>query len=378
MCRTRAPPSTAFVAASIWSGTGEVKTAPGQAASSMPRPTKPPCIGSWPEPPPEITPTLPWRGASARTTTFGSMTFSRSPCAAAMPASASSTTASAALMSFFIASSHSQGVREQRGVGDCTDRAADERANHRNPRVLPVGRSLARDRQDRVGDARTEVTRGIDRISGRAAQREADGEDQEPNDERRDGRRRATDGEDAKDQHEGADDLADQVRGRVANRRAGAEDGQLEAGIVGGRPVRQVVEPDEDRADERAKELAAEIERDGVPSDSAGIRSANGERQRHGRVDVGSADRSDGIDRDRDRETPSEGDHDPAGVLCLRSREEDAGDDAVAKDDEYRRADRLGQEFVHGSNSLRCELPAPSLAPDLCAVARRARPHPQV
>ena len=40
-------------------------------------------------------------GASARTTTFGSMTLRRSPCAAAMPANASSTTASGALMSFF-------------------------------------------------------------------------------------------------------------------------------------------------------------------------------------------------------------------------------------------------------------------------------------
>ena len=46
---------------------GEVKTSPGQAASSMPGPTKPPCIGSWPEPPPETIATLPATGASART-----------------------------------------------------------------------------------------------------------------------------------------------------------------------------------------------------------------------------------------------------------------------------------------------------------------------
>src|SRR5258707_148040 len=48
MWSTPAPPFTAWVAASIWSGTGEVNTAPGQAASSMPRPTNPPCMGSWP------------------------------------------------------------------------------------------------------------------------------------------------------------------------------------------------------------------------------------------------------------------------------------------------------------------------------------------
>ncbi len=67
MCSTPAPALTALVASSIWSGVGEVNTSPGHAASSMPRPTKPPCIGSWPEPPPEMIPTLPCTGASART-----------------------------------------------------------------------------------------------------------------------------------------------------------------------------------------------------------------------------------------------------------------------------------------------------------------------
>src|SRR3954468_18482680 len=65
MCTTPAPPSTALVAASIWSGTGEVKTSPGQAASSMPSPTKPPCSGSWPEAPPGTRAPLPGGGAPA-------------------------------------------------------------------------------------------------------------------------------------------------------------------------------------------------------------------------------------------------------------------------------------------------------------------------
>src|SRR5580700_9660253 len=51
MWMTPAPPFTALVAASIWSGTGDVNTSPGQAASSMPLPTNPPCSGSCPEPP---------------------------------------------------------------------------------------------------------------------------------------------------------------------------------------------------------------------------------------------------------------------------------------------------------------------------------------
>jgi len=67
---TPAPPSTPLVAARIWSGTGEVKTSPQQAASSMPGPTNPPCKGSWPEPPPETSPTFPGRGGSARNTTL--------------------------------------------------------------------------------------------------------------------------------------------------------------------------------------------------------------------------------------------------------------------------------------------------------------------
>ena len=36
----------------------------------MPAPTKPPCSGSWPEPPPETSPTLPATGASARMTSW--------------------------------------------------------------------------------------------------------------------------------------------------------------------------------------------------------------------------------------------------------------------------------------------------------------------
>src|SRR5690242_4396946 len=66
-------------------------------------PTKPPCIGSWPLPPPLITPTLPWRGASLRITTLLSKsTRMRSPWAASMPCKASATTLSTLLISFFI------------------------------------------------------------------------------------------------------------------------------------------------------------------------------------------------------------------------------------------------------------------------------------
>src|SRR5215211_1517162 len=78
----------------------------------MPGPTKPPWVGSWPEPPPETSATLPDTGASARTTTLDSgRTRIRSECACSMPRSMSSTTLSGALMTFFICSLSSSGER---------------------------------------------------------------------------------------------------------------------------------------------------------------------------------------------------------------------------------------------------------------------------
>src|ERR1700693_2175450 len=101
MCSTPAPPSTAFVAAAIWSGAGEVKSAAEKAASNMPGPTNPPCMGSWRLPPPETSPTLPFLGASLRMMTFGSYsTRIRSAWAAAIPAMASLTSVSGVLINF--------------------------------------------------------------------------------------------------------------------------------------------------------------------------------------------------------------------------------------------------------------------------------------
>src|ERR1700675_2858438 len=111
MWMTPAPPSTALVAASIWSGVGDVNTSPGHAASSMPMPTNPPCIGSCPEPPPDTSATLPLTGASLRTMVYGSyVTLIRSEWAASMPSSASRTTFAGSLMSFFIASPSGRGA----------------------------------------------------------------------------------------------------------------------------------------------------------------------------------------------------------------------------------------------------------------------------
>src|SRR5258706_10917280 len=104
MNSTPRPEWTAAAAASIWSGVGEVKPWPGQAASSMPRPMKPACSGSCPEPPPDNSATfLPAR--SARATKVGSnSTRSRPGCASTRPPSDSRITDSMSLMNFFMLS----------------------------------------------------------------------------------------------------------------------------------------------------------------------------------------------------------------------------------------------------------------------------------
>src|SRR3954464_4684928 len=134
MWSTPAPPSTALVASIIWSGVGEGNTSPGQAASSIPDPTNPPCMGSCPEPPPDTTPTFPSTGASARTTNGGAYdTRTRSPYANSTPSSDSRRTAAGELMSFFIS-----GLREERLECERAQRAAHERPDHRDPRVAPI------------------------------------------------------------------------------------------------------------------------------------------------------------------------------------------------------------------------------------------------
>src|SRR3954470_9431189 len=57
--------------------------------------------------------------------------------------------------------------------------AADDWPDDRNPRVLPVGGTLAGNRQDGVRDARTKIASRIDRVAGRAAEREADAENEQ-------------------------------------------------------------------------------------------------------------------------------------------------------------------------------------------------------
>src|SRR5438093_11095168 len=119
-------------------------------------------------------------------------TRTRSGWAAAIPSSSSRTTSAGSLISFFIApplrrSRRYSGMASQskRALGhEGADDAADHRTRDRDPRVPPVRIALARDRQDEVHDARAEISRRVDRVSGRAAQRQADPEDEQGHEER--------------------------------------------------------------------------------------------------------------------------------------------------------------------------------------------------
>src|SRR3954470_18503354 len=98
-----------------------------------------------------------------------------------MPSSASCTTASGALISFFIGTASREECLERQ----CSQCAARQRSDHRYPRVTPIRRTLAGNREQRMDDARPEVARRIDRVAGRPAQGETYREHEETNDERR-------------------------------------------------------------------------------------------------------------------------------------------------------------------------------------------------
>src|SRR5436309_7281797 len=97
-----------------------------------------------------------------------------------MPRSASRTTSSGELMSFFMARPLEPEPPVVHGPGQDT---TDERPDDGHPRVGPIRRPLARHRQDRVRDARTEVSGRVDRVAGGTAERQADPEDDQADDQ---------------------------------------------------------------------------------------------------------------------------------------------------------------------------------------------------
>src|SRR5262245_22349697 len=107
--------------------------------------------------------------------------------------------------------------------------------------------------------------------------------------------------------------------------------------------MRQIGQPHEDAADERAGRLREHVPGHLRPWELANRRGRN----RDGGVQVRPAHRVDGIDRDRDAARPAGGDDNPPAVLPLRSREDDVGDDAVAEEDEQRGAPDFRENRTH-------------------------------
>jgi hypothetical protein len=146
-----------------------------------------------------------------------------------------------------------------------------------------------------VGYPWAEVARRVDGVAGRTTQREPDAEDEQADKQRVDAtpyHRRGTapdrpsvrnDARDAEDQHEGADDLGDDVRRSVVDRRRGAEHAEFETFVFGLPPVRQVSQPHYDSADEGPEELGDDV---GNYVRQRQL-SRYGKTDGHGRIDVG-------------------------------------------------------------------------------------------
>src|SRR5436190_8590311 len=303
MCRTPAPPSTALVAARIWSGTGEVNTSPGQAASSIPYPTYPPCSGSCPDPPPDTRLTLPGVGPPARVMYRSVVLTDSDGCAAATPASASVSTSSGALISFFTTtpcrwSGHADGFggggvgdrrrldRADEGIGRRGQQAGQEGRDEIHGYLLPQQPLAAA--HGRPGDHRAEVPRGVQcrarHGSDDSDDREYDRRDRQPVPTRRGPAvRRGT--EDHEDQQEGTDQFGEERVPRVARRIAEYAQPRVDARLP-------EYAPDREPARDPAEELRPQVT--GYVRPRRLLRGRQGEGDR--RVDVAAGDVPDGVD----------------------------------------------------------------------------------
>src|SRR5215204_7132265 len=224
-----------------------------------------------------------------------------------------------------------------------------------DPGVTPVAAAFAREGQHSVSDPWAEVTRRVDGVPCRSAEGESDAEDEQADKQRiqtapyyrrgiaRNRPRVRNEARDAEDQHEGTDDLGDDVRRSIVDGRRGAEHAELESLVFGLFPVRQVCQPHEDGADEGTEELRDNKAWNYRPFELAHCRESEG----HGRIDVGAGELSHAVDGHGDGHRPSEGDDDPARVLGLGVPQQHPCDDAVAEDDQDHSPDKLTDICLH-------------------------------
>ena len=142
---------------------------------------------------------------------------------------------------------------------------ADQWAHDGDGSVGPIRVTLAGDGENKVSDARAKVARGIDRVSRGAAERETDGPNENADEIRSDARGHRADGfgghgDGNEHEDKGADDFGDKVSESVADSGGGAEDAELEIGVSGLFPVREILEPDENGSTDGPEELRGDIE----------------------------------------------------------------------------------------------------------------------
>src|SRR5829696_4797139 len=252
---------------------------------------------------------------------------------------------------------HLTSLSEQNNPRHGAEDAADDRPHDRDPGVPPVITAFARDGQHGVGYTRPQVAGGVDSVAGRTTEREPDAYDEQADDQRvqaapyyhrgtaRDRPRVRNDAKDAEDQHEGADDLGDEVRRGVVDGRRGREHAELETFVLGLRPVRQVGQPHDDGTHEGPEELRDDVSWHQAPGELASYGIGDG----HGGVDVGAGELAHAIDGHGHGQPPSEGDDDPARVLGLGVPQQHPCDHAVAEDDQDHGPDKLTDVCLHRS-----------------------------
>src|SRR5688572_19037353 len=131
--------------------------------------------------------------------------------------------------SFRLPTLHLTSLSEQEGEQNAAEDATDYGRDDGDPGVSPVVPAFARYGQHGVGDPWAEVAGRVDGVPCRPAEGESDAEDEQAHEQRIDAApydRRGlaadrpsvrNDARDAEDQHEGADDLGDDVRRGVVD-----------------------------------------------------------------------------------------------------------------------------------------------------------------
>src|SRR5882672_10322183 len=166
--------------------------------------------------------------------------------------------------------------------------SAEERADHGNRRITPVGRAFAGDRENGMRNARTKIASRINGISRGAAERQADAPDEAANEVGAEprcgsacryilGKNCAND----EDENKRGDDFTEQVREKAANRRPGAEASKLRHHIGCLLPVRKIVKPDQRAACNSSQQL-----RDKVWKKFREIAVAHRKPERHRRIEM--------------------------------------------------------------------------------------------